>query len=84
MIGGKKILNDKKKYIFIGIGVVLLIVVLVCFLLALKKHNSDKTVTSTAESATAISSKYDDVDYGDKEEFTGKTISSGGTYDITG
>ena len=76
--------NDKKKIIIIVLITVIIIALTVGFMFAWKNHNTKKGTTSTKESATDISSKYDDIDYGESETLKGETITSGGSYEITG
>lgn len=73
---------NKKKIIFIAIGVIVCVLVIVCFILALMKHNNTSNISG--DNASSISSKYDGINYGDTVSFSGEAITKGGSYEITG
>lgn len=79
---------DKKKIVFIIIGVIAVIVLITGFIVAFKNRKTSVTgSSSTGESATNISSKYDDIDYGKSTDLSSKdstNITAGGSYDLTG
>ena len=76
--------NDKKK-IMIIVGITLTIIALIVgFMIAWNNLKEKKGTTSTSSSATDISSKYENIDYGKSETLEGESITSGGSYEITG
>ena len=82
-------MNDKKtnknQLVLIGIGIIILVVFVSCFVIALKNHKSTTTSTnSNSDSASDISNKYNSINYGSTTELSSTTITSGGSYDLTG
>lgn len=79
---------DKKRYLWIIPIVILLGVGVMCFIKAYSnyKNNSETIYDSetNTESASEISSKYEDVDYGEVTSLDNTTISKGGSYDLSG
>jgi hypothetical protein len=78
-----------KKILIIIISSLLFIGVTFVGVILLNKvyYNSEEvvyTITSSSESAQTLSNKYQDTDYGDSKDIEGDTITSGGSYTITG
>lgn len=75
---------DKRMLTFIGACIVI-VSIIACFIIALKNHKSNNSSTSSkGESASDISSKYDDIDYGSSSDLEDEKITSGGSYDLSG
>lgn len=79
---------ETKKKIFIGVGIVVLIAVVICFGIAFKNTKSttmqNNLAASDTESATDISSEYNYINYGDATDLEGTSITKGGTYTLSG
>lgn len=79
---------EKKKKIFICVGVVILIALIICFGIAFKNTKTATTqnnlASSDAESASDISSEYSNINYGSSVALEGTTITKGGTYELSG
>jgi len=79
--------NKTNKKIFIIIGIIVLIALGICFVIAYKNKKSSVIGTNTSssgESASEISSDYDNIDYGNTTSLSTTTITDGGSYDLTG
>lgn len=76
---------DNKKIIFIVVGIIVLVVIGLCFIKALNNtKTSSKTSNNQNSSASEISEEYDNKDYGESTDLDGTSITSGGSYNITG
>lgn len=77
--------SGMKNGLFIGIGVVILAVAIVGFVMIYKgKGTTSSNLQSNSSSASELSSKYDDIDYGTSTDLSGTTITSGGSYKVSG
>lgn len=76
-----------KKIGIIIISGLIVIGSIICFVLALNrtnKSNISSSIDSDNDSATTISSSYDNLSYGEEETYNGTSITNGGTYTIEG
>ena len=80
--------NKTKKMIFTGIGVAILIGLVICFIVATKNLKpSNISIESTGETASQISSSYEDIEYGSETNLESTevvTITKGGSYNLSG
>ena len=72
---------NTKKTLFLIIGITILIVLIVCFIIAYKNHESTSSNNATASD---ISSDYDNINYGNSTSLNSTTITNGGSYDLSG
>lgn len=78
--------NKNKKIILIVIALLVAIILVICFVKAYQNYKNGSTSLSNSNSQTAdsISSKYNSVDYGNNKDLSSDTITSSGSYNITG
>ena len=77
-------MKNKKQIILIIAISVILVFLIVCFAIALTNHKSNKTTNTNNDSASKISSQYDNINYGDSLVLDDSNITSGGSYDLSG
>ena len=77
-------MKNKKQILLIVAISVILVTFIVCFVIALNNHKSTKTTNTNNDSASKISSQYDNINYGDSLVLDDSNITSGGSYDLSG
>lgn len=75
---------ENKKRIFIGLGILILIALIVCFVIAFNNTKNSNTYTVKDNNVTTID--YENIDYGATEDATDSilNITKGGTYNLSG
>ena len=76
-------MNKNKNYLLIGIIVLIVIFIGTSFTIAYKNYKTNKTST-TGATASDVSKDYDSINYGSSKTLEETTITTGGSYDLTG